>query len=500
MAERACALPLRPPRSADGFARAKSEAASSFGDDRVFVEKFIVNPRHIEIQIPGDKHGNIVYLGERECSIQRRNQKVLEEAPSPLLDEVTRKRMGEQAVALARAVNYDSAGTVEFVCGQDKSFYFLEMNTRLQVEHPVTELITGVDLVEQMIHVAAGGKLAFSQEDIRLKGWAVESRVYAEDPTRNFMPATGRLTLYRPPAEGVSDGITVRNDTGVYEGGEISISYDPMIAKLVTHAPTRAEAIAAHAHALDSFVIEGIRHNISFLSALMRHPRWSAGELSTSFIADEFKGGFVLREPDDVMARRMAAIAASMDALIGARREPGQRCAARRRVVLLGAAAHPLTVDGQRGCWTVRLDHAPEMLLRVASDWAPGQPVWKGTVDGVPMALQVRRSSSGVTLSHAGTQVEARVLSEREVALLAMMPRKQGADVGSQLRSPMPAVVLAISAEVGQTVVAGDALCVIEAMKMEITLSAERAGVVSKVHVGLGDALALDAVIIEFEI
>jgi propionyl-CoA carboxylase alpha chain len=484
---------------AEGFARAKSEAASSFGDDRVFVEKFIVNPRHIEIQILGDKHGNIVYLGERECSIQRRNQKVVEEAPSPLLDEQTRRHMGEQAVALARAVNYDSAGTVEFVCGQDKSFYFLEMNTRLQVEHPVTELITGVDLVEQMIRVAAGERLAFAQEDVRLTGWAVESRVYAEDPTRNFMPATGRLTLYRPPAEGVHEGVTVRNDTGVYEGGEISIHYDPMIAKLVTHAPTREQAIASQAHALDAFAIAGIRHNIPFLSALMRHPRWRAGRLSTAFIADEFQGGFVLPEPTGIMARRLAAVAASMDAQTSSRARAGQGSAAAQRVVLLGAAAHEVTVEGQGEQWRVGFDHETEAVLDLRSDWTPGQPVWQGTVDGELVAVQVRRTDHGVNLAHAGMKAEARVLSAREAALLALMPRKLGADAGSQLRSPMPAVVVAISAEVGQSVAAGDPLCVVEAMKMEITLGAERSGVVSKVHVGPGDALALDAVIVEFE-
>ncbi len=483
---------------ADGFARAKSEAASSFGDDRVFVEKFIVDPRHIEIQILGDKHGNIVYLGERECSIQRRNQKVIEEAPSPLLDAETRKRMGEQAVALARAVGYDSAGTVEFVCGQDRSFYFLEMNTRLQVEHPVTELITGVDLVEQMIHVAAGGKLAIRQEDIKLNGWAVESRIYAEDPTRNFMPATGRLTTYRPPQECVQDGITVRNDTGVYEGGEISINYDPMIAKLVTHAPTREQAIDAQALALDAFAIDGIRHNIPFLSALMRHPRWRAGQLSTAFIADEFKGGFSLPAPEGAMALRMGAIAASIDALTDARRRNALRTnETRQRVVMLGETQYPVTVETHGNAWLVRCADT-STTLDVVSDWRPGEPVWFGTINGEQIAAQVRATPDGVTLAHAGMFTEARVLSAREAELLALMPAKQSAATGSQLRSPMPAVVVTVSAEVGQTVAAGDALCVVEAMKMEITLSAERAGVVSRIHVGRGDALALDAVIMEF--
>src|SRR5580658_2220277 len=277
---------------AEGFARARSEAKSSFGDDRVFIEKFIVDPRHIEIQVLGDKHGNVIHLGERECSIQRRNQKVIEESPSPLIDAKTRAKMGEQAVALAKAVGYDSAGTVEFVAGQDRSFFFLEMNTRLQVEHPVTELVTGIDLVEQMIRVAAGESLSLAQKDVTLTGWAVESRVYAEDPYRNFAPSIGRLVKYRPPVESSINGITVRNDTGVQEGGEISIYYDPMIAKLVTHAPSRAAAIDAQSDALDAFTIEGIRHNIPFLAAIMGHPRWRAGKLSTAFIAEEFPKGF----------------------------------------------------------------------------------------------------------------------------------------------------------------------------------------------------------------
>src|SRR5882724_3659819 len=288
---------------AEGVARARSEAKSSFGDDRVFIEKFIVDPRHVEIQVLGDKHGNVIHLGERECSIQRRNQKVVEEAPSPLIDAATRSKMGEQAVALAKAVGYDSAGTVEFVAGQDRSFFFLEMNTRLQVEHPVTELVTGIDLVEQMIRSAAGEKLSLKQSDVKLNGWAVESRVYAEDPYRKFLPSTGRLTRYRPPAERSANGVTVRNDTGVYEGGEISLYYDPMIAKLVTHAPTRAKAIEAQSDALDLFVIDGIRHNIPFLSALMAHPRWRAGKLSTGFIAEEFKDGFHNPSPEGESAK-----------------------------------------------------------------------------------------------------------------------------------------------------------------------------------------------------
>src|SRR6201997_3148644 len=334
---------------AEGFKLAKAEAKSSFGDDRVFIEKFIVHPRHIEIQVLGDKHGNVIYLGERECSIQRRNQKVIEEAPSPLLDESTRRKMGEQAVALAKAVGYDSAGTVEFVAGQDKSFYFLEMNTRLQVEHPVTELVTGIDLVEQMIRVAAGEELKLSQKDITLTGWAVESRVYAEDPFRNFLPSIGRLVKYRPPAESRAGDITVRNDTGVQEGGEISIFYDPMIAKLVTNAPSRAPALGAASTALDSFYIDGIRHNIPFLSALMNHPRWREGNLSTGFIAEEFPKGFAVRSPEGEIARRLAAVAAAIDHVLGERKRQisGQLVhrrvyRERRRAVWLGGGGNSL--------------------------------------------------------------------------------------------------------------------------------------------------------------
>ena len=346
---------------AEGFARARSEAKSSFGDDRVFVEKFIVDPRHIEIQVLGDKHGNVIYLGERECSIQRRNQKVVEEAPSPLLDEATRKKMGEQAVALSKAVGYDSAGTVEFVAGQDKSFYFLEMNTRLQVEHPVTELVTGLDLVEQMIRVAAGEKLAIKQADVKLKGWAVESRVYAEDPYRGFLPSTGRLTVYRPPAEVSKDGITVRNDTGVYEGGEISLFYDPMIAKLVTHAPTRGEAIKAQAGALDAFAIRGIRHNIPFLAALMGHARWQSGKLSTGFIAEEFPDGFHGIAPQGESAHVLASVAAAIDHVQGERKRriSGQMSGRdvqreRQRAVWLGETEYLLDVARSNGAIAVR--------------------------------------------------------------------------------------------------------------------------------------------------
>ena len=352
---------------AEGFARAKSEALSSFGDDRVFVEKFIVNPRHVEIQVLGDKHGDVIYLGERECSIQRRNQKVIEEAPSPLIDEATRRKMGEQAVALAKAVGYNSAGTVEFVAGQDRSFYFLEMNTRLQVEHPVTELVAGVDLVEEMIRSAYGLKLRLTQADVKLNGWAVESRVYAEDPSRGFLPSTGRLVKYRPPEEGTIDGVTVRNDTGVFEGGEISIYYDPMIAKLVTHAGDRLSAIEAQATALDAFVIDGIRHNIPFLAALMQHPRWRDGKLSTGFIAEEFPDGFSPLIAAGETERDLAAIAAHVDYVHNARkrdisgqlRDPSAFAFDLKRVAMLGAARIDLELAPNDGGLDVVVRRSP---------------------------------------------------------------------------------------------------------------------------------------------
>ncbi|CAG2142717.1 acetyl-CoA carboxylase biotin carboxylase subunit [Cupriavidus numazuensis] len=485
---------------AEGFERAKSEAASSFGDDRIFVEKFIVNPRHIEIQVLGDKHGNLVYLGERECSIQRRNQKVIEEAPSPLLDEATRRAMGEQAVALSRAVGYDSAGTVEFVVGQDRSFFFLEMNTRLQVEHPVTELVTGIDLVEQMIRVAAGEKLSLRQEDIRLNGWAVESRVYAEDPLRNFMPSTGRLTTYRPPAEAVRDGVTVRNDTGVHEGGEVSVYYDPMIAKLVTHAPSRAQAIASQAHALDAFAIEGIRHNLPFLSTLMRHPRWQEGRLSTGFISEEFPDGFSLRAPTGDMALRFAAIAFAVDARLLTRNQVAHADREIRRTALIGDSRLTAIIKDDGTQWQIRFgeQEAAGAVTTISSDWCPGQRVWQGVIGGEPVAAQLRTDVAGYFLSHAGQEALVQVTSAREAELWALMPKAQAAAGASGLLSPMPGTVLSVAVKPGQAVSAGEALCVIEAMKMEIVLRAERSAEVSSIHVGQGDAVAADAVIMEF--
>ena len=483
---------------AEGFARSKSEAKSSFGDDRMFIEKFIVDPRHIEIQLLGDKHGNVIYLGERECSIQRRNQKVIEEAPSPLLDEATRKKMGEQAVALAQAVGYDSAGTVEFVAGQDKSFFFLEMNTRLQVEHPVTELITGVDLVEQMIRSAAGEKLTIKQSDVKLNGWAVESRVYAEDPYRKFLPSIGRLTRYRPPAERTAGGVTVRNDTGVYEGGEISIFYDPMIAKLVTHAPTRAEAIEAQSNALDSFVIDGIRHNIPFLSALMAHPRWKAGKLSTGFIAEEFPEGFSPIQPDGERAEVLAAVAAAIDHVLGERKRQisGQIMG---RAVWLGTEEYKLEVKRENGTVAVRFPGQSKAALRhLHSDWAPGDPIWTGTINSHPVAVQVRPIPNGFALAYRGVETKAFVYTAREAAYAKLMPVKKAADTGKQVLCPMPGLVVSIAVKEGQEVKAGDTVAVVEAMKMENVLRAEIDGTVKKINAKQGDSLAVDAIIMEF--
>ena len=489
---------------ADGFTSSRNEAKASFGDDRMFIEKFIVNPRHIEIQLIGDKHGNVVYLAERECSIQRRNQKVIEEAPSPLLDERTRRAMGEQAVALAKAVGYDSAGTVEFVAGQDKSFFFLEMNTRLQVEHPVTELITGVDLVELMIRVAAGEKLPFKQSDVKLKGWAVESRVYAEDPFRNFLPSIGRLVKYRPPAEGVFNGATVRNDTGVFEGGEISMYYDPMIAKLVTHAATREAAIDAQAEALDSFYIDGIQHNIPFLTALMQHPRWRKGALSTGFIAEEFPDGFRARAAEGAELRVIAAVAAVIDHENNARRREithqmaGQPVEfARRRVVKVNDAQLPVEVEaGEAGAYRVAFPDGATLVLK--SDWRPADPVWTGKVGDKQVAVQVRPILNGVNLAYRGIQVPVYVYTEREAALAALMPEKVPADTSKFLLCPMPGLVKAIHVATGQEVQAGDALAVVEAMKMENILRAERDGSVKMINAKPGDSLAVDAIILEF--
>jgi propionyl-CoA carboxylase alpha chain len=477
----------------EGFDLAKAEAKSSFGDDRVFIEKFITNPRHIEIQVLGDKHGNVIYLGERECSIQRRNQKVIEEAPSPLLNEVTRRKMGEQAVALSKAVNYDSAGTVEFVVAQDQSFYFLEMNTRLQVEHPVTELITGVDLVEQMIRVAYGEKLKLTQKDVKLNGWAVESRIYAEDPYRNFLPSTGRLVHYRPPAEQFVNGVTLRNDTGVYEGGEISIWYDPMIAKLCAHAPTRAEAISAMSNALDSFVITGIQHNIPFVSAIMDNPRWQTGTLSTGFIAEEFAGGFQGVPLKSNILRALAEVAVLLDHIENTRKRKisgqlnGRKVQfSRDRHVRLGDTWIEIQISDD-------LDKAADQ-----NPWCAGEPIIAAETSYGAMTVQVKSIINGYRLTWRGTALDVHVYTPREAELAKLMPEKKAADTSKKLLCPMPGLVVSLAVIEGQAVKAGDTLAIVEAMKMQNVLRAERDVTVEKINAKAGDSLGVDAVIMEF--
>jgi propionyl-CoA carboxylase alpha chain len=412
--------------------------------------------------------------------------------------------MGEQAVALARAVGYHSAGTVEFIVDGSRNFYFLEMNTRLQVEHPVTELVTGIDLVEQMIRAAAGEKLALRQADVTLNGSAVETRVYAEDPYRNFLPSTGRLIRYRPPQERTRDGVTVRNDTGVYEGGEISLYYDPMIAKLVTHAPTRAGAIDAQAAALDAFVIDGIRHNIPFLAALMAHPRWRAGQLSTAFLAEEFSGGFQPIAAEGKSARVLAAVAAAVDHVLGERKRriSGQLNRAHMRdsarTIRLGESEYRLEISGGNGDIAVRFSGEREKPLRLVSDWKPGAPLWQGTIDGEAVTVQVRAIVNGFALARGGVEVRAYVYTEGEAAYARLMPVKHAADSGKQVRCPMPGLVVSIAVKEGQEVKAGEAVAVVEAMKMENVLRAEIDGTVKKIHARPGDSLAVDAVILEF--
>ena len=477
----------------EGYGLAKAEAKASFGDDRVFIEKFITNPRHIEIQVLGDKHGNVIYLGERECSIQRRNQKVIEEAPSPLLSDATRKLMGDQAVALAKAVNYDSAGTVEFVAGQDQSFFFLEMNTRLQVEHPVTELITGIDLVEQMILVAYGEKLKVQQKDVKLRGWAVECRIYAEDPYRSFLPSTGRLVKYRPPAEQSANDITVRNDTGVYEGGEISIWYDPMIAKLCTHAPTRAEAISAMSLALDNFVITGIQHNIPFVSAIMENPRWQSGDISTGFIAEEFADGFKGVALAAETTRMMAEVAVYLDHVENTRKRQitGQL---NGRKVEFDRTRHVRVSDQ----W-VALEVTEALDLAVESAvWKTGDSLVAFETSLGNVTVQVKAIPNGYGLLWRGVAVEAHVYTPREAELARRMPERIIADTSKKLLCPMPGLVVSLAVIEGQSVKAGDTLAVVEAMKMQNVLRAERDVTVKKINAKAGDSLGVDAVIMEF--
>lgn len=484
----------------DGFQRATNEAKSSFGDDRVFIEKFIEDPRHIEIQIIADKHGKTLYLGERECSIQRRHQKVIEEAPSPFLDEKTRKAMGEQAVALAAAVDYHSAGTVEFIVDKDKNFYFLEMNTRLQVEHPVTEYITGLDLVELMIRVANGEKLDFDQSDVKLNGWAMESRVYAEDPFRNFLPSIGRLVRYQPPAE--EDNVRV--DTGVYEGGEISMYYDPMIAKLITYGPDRETATATMQRALDEFQISGVRHNIPFVNALMSLDRFREGRMTTNLIAEEYPDGF---NPTDVKPEDpeiFAAIAGVMHAEYQERAATisGQQAGHNRDVradwvVSFAGNEYPLEVTiSSMDSFVVQIG---KRTIEVTSDWDLGDTLFRADVDGKVFCFQVSRTSVAYRIAQGGVEVEALVLSPHVAALNALMPTKEAPDTSKLLLSPMPGLLVSVAVEVGQEVKAGEELCVVEAMKMENVLRAEKDVVVASVDASPGDSLTVDQVMMTFE-
>jgi propionyl-CoA carboxylase alpha chain len=488
----------------EGFALSKSEAKNSFGDDRIFIEKFITQPRHIEIQVLGDKHGECLWLNERECSIQRRNQKVIEEAPSPFLDAETRKAMGEQSVALSKAVNYCSAGTVEFIVDVDRNFYFLEMNTRLQVEHPVTELITGIDLVEQMIRVAYGEKLSMTQGDIGINGWAIESRLYAEDPFRGFLPSIGRLSRYRPPAEEATADYAVRNDTGVFEGGEISMYYDPMIAKLCSWAPTRGGAIEVMRNALDSFEVEGIGHNLPFCAAVMDHPRFISGDISTAFIEEEYPDGFKGVTPDEATLRRLAAAAAPMktvretrDAKISGAMRNHARTVVPDWVVTIAKTDFPLHVTPTDGGSVVSVNggHA----VTVLTDWTPGDSLASVTVDGAPMALKVDAVGAGFRLRYRGADLRAYVRSPRAAELAVHMIEKLPPDTSKLLLCPMPGLIVSIAVEVGQEVQEGQALCTVEAMKMENVLRAERRAIVSALKAKPGDSLAVDEVIMEFE-
>jgi propionyl-CoA carboxylase alpha chain len=503
----------------EGFQSSKNEAASSFGDDRIFIEKFVTQPRHIEIQVLCDAHGNGIYLGERECSIQRRNQKVIEEAPSPFLDEETRRAMGEQAVALAHAVGYASAGTVEFIVDGERNFFFLEMNTRLQVEHPVTELVTGVDLVEQMIRVAAGEKLSITQDDVTLKGWAMESRLYAEDPYRGFLPSIGRLTRYRPPQEiaagplletgkwqgdAPSGETAVRNDTGVYEGGEISMYYDPMIAKLCTWAPDRAQAIEAMRVALDSFEVEGIGHNLPFLSAVMDHAKFVSGDITTAFIAEEYPDGFDGVELPEGVLRRIAASTAAMHRVaeirrtrISGRMDNHERHVGEDWVVSLQGESYPVTVSADREGASVRFDDGA--ILRVTSDWTPGDQLARLDVDGSPLVLKVGKITQGFRIRSRGADLKVNIRTPRQAELAALMPEKLPPDTSRMLLCPMPGMIVKVHVAEGDEVQEGQALCTVEAMKMENILRAERKAVVSCVNAAPGDSLAVDEVIMEFE-
>ncbi|EPX86615.1 biotin carboxyl carrier protein/biotin carboxylase [Rubellimicrobium thermophilum DSM 16684] len=487
----------------EGFQASRNEAAASFGDDRIFIEKFIEQPRHIEIQILADRHGTCLALHERECSIQRRNQKVIEEAPSPFLDPATRRAMGEQACALARAVGYESAGTVEFIVDGARNFYFLEMNTRLQVEHPVTEMITGIDLVEQMIRIAAGEPLQLRQEDIPLNGWAIESRLYAEDPYRRFLPSTGRLTRYRPPAEGRVGEAVLRNDTGVFEGGEISRFYDPMIAKLCSWAPTREGAIEAMADALDAFELEGIGHNLPFLSAVMQHPRFREGRMSTAFIAEEFPDGFRGVDLPETEIRRIAAAAAAMwrvaeirRARISGRISHHERRVGSDWVVELAGRRLALSLSADREGTDIAF--ADGGTLRVEGDWLPGRSLARLRVGGMPLILKVDRATGGFRLRRRGADLRVHVRTPREAELAALMPVKAPPDRSGSLLCPMPGLLTRLLVREGEEVEEGQPLVTVEAMKMENTLRSERRGRIARIRVREGETLAVDQVILDF--
>jgi propionyl-CoA carboxylase alpha chain len=486
----------------EGYTSCRNEARASFGDDRVFIEKFVEQPRHIEIQVLGDGHGNVVYLWERECSIQRRHQKVIEEAPSPFISEATRRAMGEQAVALAKAVKYQSAGTVEFVVGNDQRFYFLEMNTRLQVEHPVTECITGLDLVELMIRVAAGERLPFTQDEIRRDGWAMECRINAEDPLRNFLPSTGRLVRYEPPEE--VDGVRV--DTGVYEGGEIPMFYDSMIAKLVVHGRDRLDAIAKMREALNAFVIRGISSNIPFQAALLAHPKFVAGDFNTGFIAEHFPKGFRAEDVPHEDADFLIALAAAVNrkyltraaGISGQLPGHGFRITADQVVVVqrAGGAAthHPVQVQ-LNGSVTVKLG---ERTFDFTSDWSFGRMRIEGLCNGRPFAAQVERHGLSFRVIHGGTRIDALVLSPRAAELLKLMPYKAPPDTSKFLLAPMPGLLADIHVQPGQQVVAGERLAVIEAMKMENILTAAQDGTVAEILAARGESLSVDQPILMF--
>jgi len=483
----------------DGFERATNEAKSSFGDGRVFAEKFIEEPRHIEIQIIADGHGNVVYLGERECSIQRRHQKVIEEAPSPFLDAKTRKDMGQQAVSLAKAVDYRSAGTVEFIVDASKNFYFLEMNTRLQVEHPVTELVTGQDLVELMILVAAGEKLPLRQKDVKLTGWAIEARVYAEDPFRNFMPSIGRLTGYKAPEESA----TVRVDTGIEEGSEVSMFYDPMIAKLVTYGDDRSQAIANMNDALDAYYIRGVSHNISFLNALIAHPRFLEGRLTTNFIAEEYPDGFhpsdvVHEEPELPVAMAAAIHRTLMDraAKLAGQLPSHERRVGRNFIVIIGSEQHPVQVVPVEGGYEVTVG---AMVYRIISDWRMGQRLMRADVNNRPVCFQVDRVGLRYRLSHRGTQVDALVAIPRAGELITHMLAKVQPDLSRFLLSPMPGLLVRLNVNAGDEIKAGEELAVVEAMKMENSLRALSDVTITKVLATQGESLTVDQPILEFE-